>query len=133
MQSSAYRNAKLRTINAQLPDVLGPVAEPFDLRFTGPDGTRHPDAALLLVSNNPYLFDAGPGGNHGAIDSGTLGVVSMTKGPPWQGLHEWATPAFRVESDKVVELGLDGEAVVMDPPLVFESMPSALRIRVPGR
>ena len=123
-----------RAVIEKLPDLVGPVAERFDLRFTGPDGREHPDAALLLVSNNPYLFDPRPGrGTRGAMDGGTLGVVSLTNGPPWQGMREWATPAFRVESDKVVEVGLDGEAVVMDPPLVFESLPSALRIRVPGR
>jgi diacylglycerol kinase family enzyme len=132
VQSREYRDAKLRTVIGKLPDLVGPAAERFDLRFTGPDGREHPDAALLLVSNNPYLFDPRPDrGTRGAMDGGTLGVVSVTNRPPRQGLREWATPAFRVESDKAVEAGLDGEAVVMDPPLIFESLPSALRIRVP--
>ena len=133
VQSREYRDAKLRTVFEKLPDLVGPAAERFDLRFTGPDEREHPDAALLLVSNNPYLFDPGPGrGTRGAMDSGTLGVVSLTNGPSWQGVHEWATRSFRVESDAAVEIGLDGEAVVMDPPLIFESLPSALRIRVPA-
>jgi len=134
VQSREYRDAKLRAVIEELPDLVGPMAERFDLRFIGPDGREHADAALLLVSNNPYLFDPLPGsGTRGAMDGGILGVVCLTNGPPWQGVQEWDTPAFRVESDKAVEVGLDGEAVVMDPPLVFESLPSALRIRVPRR
>jgi diacylglycerol kinase family enzyme len=132
VQSRDYRNAKLRTVIEKLPDLVGPAAERFDLRFTGPDGRKHPDAALLLVSNNPYLFDPRPGrGTRGDMDGGTLGVVSLTNEHPWQGVREWVESSFRVESDKAVEVGLDGEAVVIDPPLVFESLPSALRIRVP--
>jgi len=132
VQSREYRDAKLRTVIGRLPDLVGPAAERYGLRFTGPDGREHPDAALLLVSNNPYLFDPRPGrGTRDAIDGGTLGVVCLTNGPPWQGVQEWATPAFRVDSDRAVEVGLDGEATVMDPPLVFASLPSALRIRVP--
>jgi hypothetical protein len=30
-----------------------------------------------------------------------------------------------------VEIGVDGEALLMDPPLVFESRPGALRVRLP--
>ncbi|HLM95560.1 MAG TPA: diacylglycerol kinase family protein [Acidimicrobiales bacterium] len=132
VQSREYRDAKLRTVIGKLPDLVGPAAQRFDLRFTGPDGREHADAALLLVSNNPYLFDPRPGhGTRGTMNGGILGVVSVTNGPPWQGVQEWAPPDFRVESDKAVEVGLDGEAVVMDPPLVFEPLPSALRIRVP--
>lgn len=134
VQSRDYRDAKLRTVIEELPDLVGPAAERFDLRFTGPDGREHPDTAVLLVSNNPYLLDPRPGrGTRGDMDGGTLGVVSLTNGPPWQGVREWAAPSFRVESDKAIEVGLDGEAVVMDPPLLFESLPLALRIRVPPR
>ena len=134
VQSREYRDAKFRTVIEKLPDLMGPVARPYDLRFTGPDGTEYPDAALLLVSNNPYGFDPRPGcGTRGAIDGGTLGVVCLTNGPPLREVREWATPAFRVDSDKPVEIGIDGEAAVMVPPLVFASLPSVLRIRVPRR
>jgi hypothetical protein len=30
-----------------------------------------------------------------------------------------------------VEIGLDGEALVLDPPLRFSSLPGALRVRLP--
>ena len=32
-----------------------------------------------------------------------------------------------------MEIGIDGEALLMDPPLVFESLPGALRVRLPRR
>jgi hypothetical protein len=36
-----------------------------------------------------------------------------------------------VDSGAPVEIGIDGEAVVMDPPLIFETRPAALRVRIP--
>ncbi len=46
VQSEEYRDAKRQTTAKLLPDLLGPDADPFDLRFSGPDGTephRRPD------------------------------------------------------------------------------------------
>jgi hypothetical protein len=40
--------------------------------------------------------------------------------------------AVRIDSGGPVEIGVDGEAMTLDPPLVFESLPAALRIRLPG-
>ena len=40
-------------------------------------------------------------------------------------------PRFRVELGWTDEIGIDGEAMLMDPPLVFESLPGALRVRTP--
>jgi hypothetical protein len=48
--------------------------------------------------------------------------------PGWQ---EWSAPRFEVGSSAPVEIGIDGEALLMDPPLVFESLPGALRVRLP--
>ena len=38
VQSEAYRDAKRETVQKMLPELLGPRAKPFDLRFAGPDG-----------------------------------------------------------------------------------------------
>src|SRR3954451_2452392 len=54
VQSPEYRDAKAQTAAAMLPDLVGPDATPLDLRFTGPDGTEHSTAQVILVSNNPY-------------------------------------------------------------------------------
>jgi hypothetical protein len=64
------------------------------------------------------------------LDRGRLGVIVVHMGPPLPRWREWSTPTFRVDSAEPVEVGLDGEAVIMDPPLLFESWPSALRVRV---
>jgi diacylglycerol kinase family enzyme len=134
VQSQEYRDAKLRTVIETLPELLGPGAEPFDLRLTGPDGSKYASAQLLLVSNNRYeLGPPGSQGNRRRMDQGTLGVVAVGIGPPFPGWREWTTPTFRVDSGTTVNVGVDGEALAIDPPLVFDSLPSALRIRTPIR
>ncbi len=133
VQSQEYRDAKLRTVIEKLPELLGPGAEPFDLRFTDPDGSPCSGTQLLLVSNNPYELDPlGMQGTRGGMHQGALGVVVVRSGPPFHRLKEWVTPTFQVDSNSGVEVGLDGEALVLDPPLVFECLPSALRIRIPA-
>jgi hypothetical protein len=49
----------------------------------------------------------------------------------FSGWLEWDTPRFQIDSSAPVEIGIDGEATSLEPPLVFESHPSALRIRIP--
>ena len=133
VQSPQYHDHKVRTVVEMLPDLLGPAAEPFDLRFTGPGGRTFETAVLVLVSNNPYVIDPRPGkGTRANIDSGQLGVIAVT-GPPPRGLSEWTTTTFQVDSGASVSVGIDGEREVMEPPLLFESSPKTLRIRVPAR
>jgi hypothetical protein len=48
------------------------------------------------------------------------------------GWMEWNSPRFEVGSGGPVEIGIDGEALRMEPPLVFESLPGALRVRLPA-
>ena len=75
IQSPEYRDAKLSTAASVLPEVLGPDARPLDLRFRGPDGD-HPDAHLILVSNDPYRLDTiGGMGTRERLDLGVLGIV----------------------------------------------------------
>jgi diacylglycerol kinase family enzyme len=149
VQSEAYRDAKMKTAADMLPDMLGPEAEPFDLRFVGPGGEEWPSAHLLLVSNDPYEMDHLAGrGTRSRMDLGTLGLVAVRIGGPkdalafvgmeaagsirrFHGWLEWDAPHFRVDSGAPVEIGIDGEALVMDPPLVFESLRGALRVRIP--
>ena len=47
------------------------------------------------------------------------------------GMMSWAVPDFEVRSGAPVEIGLDGEALVLQPPLRFTSLPGALRVRLP--
>jgi diacylglycerol kinase family enzyme len=148
VQSDVYRDAKLETWTRMLPDLLGRDAEPIDLEFAAADGSSCDDAALVLVSNNPYeLTHLAGAGTRERIDSGTLGIVAarvrgtqvarlvelelVGQAGRFPGLLSWAAREFEVRSGGPVEVGLDGEALVLDPPLHFESLPGALRVRLP--
>lgn len=149
VQSDAYRDAKLETWTGMLPDLLGPDAEPIDLQFTAPDGSLYDDAPLVLVSNNPYRLTSLAGaGTRERLDTGLLGVVAarvrtatdvsklvalemVGQVGRFSGLVSWRTPELEVRSRGPVEVGLDGEALVLAPPLRFTSMPGALRVRLP--
>ncbi|MBV9041068.1 MAG: hypothetical protein JOZ68_08685 [Acidimicrobiia bacterium] len=134
VQSKDYRDAKLRTVIESLPDLVGPKAAPFDLRFQDPDGSECTGTPLLLVSNDRYEPNPRPtSGTRGNLDGGVLGVVAARPARPLPRVTEWTTPAFQVDSGGPIEVGLDGEAVTLEPPLLFESLPAALRIRVAPR
>jgi diacylglycerol kinase family enzyme len=149
VQSDAYRDAKLETWTTMLPELLGPDADPIDLRLTTPDGSSCYDAPLVLVSNNPYqLTHMAGAGTRERLDTGTLGVVAarvrssgdvsrlvalelVGQAGRFPGLLTWSTDELEVHSSGPVEVGLDGEALVLAPPLRFVSLPGALRVRVP--
>jgi diacylglycerol kinase family enzyme len=149
VQSPGYRDAKLKTAATILPDLLGPDATQLDLRYTGPDGQAHPTAQLILVSNNAYQLDhPGGRGTRARIDDGVLGIVAVLIAGPdearrfaaleaagqvrrFPGWVEWSAPRFEVRSDAPVQVGVDGEALTMDAPVVFEIKPGALRVRLP--
>ncbi len=101
------------------------------------------------MSNDPYQLDyPGGRGTRARIDAGVLGIVAVMianadearkfaaldgagqvrRFPGWT---EWSAPRFEVGSGAPVQVGLDGEALTMDPPLVFVSRPGALRVRLP--
>lgn len=47
------------------------------------------------------------------------------------GFDEWTTTEFEVRSQGPVEIGVDGEALRMDPPVRFVIRPGAVTIRIP--
>ena len=149
VQSPEYRDAKLKTAADILPRLLGPGATPADLQFTGPGGTEHRTAQLILVSNNPYQLDyIGGRGTRERLDRGTLGLVAASISGPAEAQRfvalealgqvrrfpdwlEWQAPRFEVRSGGPLNVGIDGEAVVMDPPLRFTIRAGALRVLLP--
>jgi diacylglycerol kinase family enzyme len=46
------------------------------------------------------------------------------------GVREWAAAAFEIEAHAPVPAGVDGEALVFEPPLRFRIRPAALRCRI---
>jgi len=151
VQSDAYRDAKLETWTQMLPELLGPGAPPIDLEFEGPDGAELSDAPLVLVSNNPYQLTSLAGaGTRPRLDTGRLGLVAaritaasdiaefvmfeaVGQAQRFHGLLEWSEVRFEVRSSSPVAVGLDGEALMLEPPLQFVSLQGALRVRLPQR
>ncbi|GAB2622225.1 hypothetical protein Aab01nite_76530 [Paractinoplanes abujensis] len=129
VRSKGYRRAKLQTWGRLLPELLGPAATPPDLSFDSPDGRAFSGLSLVLVSNNPYdLSRVGRAGGRPRLDTGRLGIITA-QGP--RPVGEWTAAAFEVRSGGAVPVGLDGEALLLTPPLRFTSLPGALRVRVP--
>jgi diacylglycerol kinase family enzyme len=150
VQSPEYRDAKRETTLAALPEMLGPGSEPFDLRFTTPEGEAVEGAHVIQVSNGPYGTTAASMTSRPSLDTGELGVFSLvvpdaasavravaalTTAQPelYPGYRTWSAPTFELTSGGPIAVGLDGEALEMDPPLVFRSRPGVLRLRLPGR
>ena len=148
VRSPEYRDAKVDTTLATLPTVLAPDTKPFDLRFAGPDGERHMGAHVIQISNNPYGPTLATMGSRPRIDTGRLGVIALeirgdkeavaflaalATGHPdrFEGLRWWSTPTFEVSSGSPIDVGLDGETLEMDPPLVFSVRAQALNVRLP--
>ena len=145
VQSAEYRDAKIQTAADVLPDILGPDAVPLDLRFTLPSGEEADTAQLILVSNNAYeLHRLRGAGTRERIDAGVLGVASVRvegrrrrreaggprggrAGPTVHRLAGVDDPEFEVRSDGPVEIGVDGEALSLQPPLRFAIRSAALR------
>jgi diacylglycerol kinase family enzyme len=139
VQREGYRNAKVRTLLDTVPDVMGPSGGELDLRWSGPGGHQHHSGAAVLVSNNRYRLGRAVGsGTRPRIDDGLLGITvfgaptGRAQGGrlvqrPWR---EWSAPDFEVDADRPVPAGIDGEALVLDPPLRFYIRPAVLRVRI---
>ena len=102
------------------------------------------------MSNGAYRLAGLNGvGTRSRLDAGVLGVVTVTvdraRDVPelmaaqatgrlhgFHGYREWTTPEFLVDSDQpLVEVGVDGEALRLVPPLRFRVVAGGLRVRVP--
>jgi diacylglycerol kinase family enzyme len=148
VRSPEYRDNKVDTTLSVLPDALGPGSEPFDLRYAEPDGREHEGAHLIQISSNPY-GTTGAVGSRPRLDTGTLGVITLdlraqggaaaffaavATGHPerFAGFRSWTAPSFEVRSDGPVDVGLDGEAQELEPPLRFSVLPTHVRVRLPS-
>jgi diacylglycerol kinase family enzyme len=105
---------------------------------------------MVLISNDVYRLESMTGsGTRPRIDDGVLGVVTVTIDRPvdlptlmsleasghiqrFRGYRAWSTPEFVVHSSEpLVDVGVDGEAIRLPPPLRFRSLPGVLRVRTP--
>jgi diacylglycerol kinase family enzyme len=135
VRQPTYRDARLRTLLETTREVLGPSAAAPELEVVDDAGHEHRHPALVLVSNNPYALDHPLAqGARPMLDSGRLGVVVLgepgTSRTPWRA---WSAASLEVHSPGPVHAGIDGEAVDLSPPLEFEVVPAALRVRISAR
>ncbi len=145
VQSASYRDSKAETAIEELPTL---VEQPPDLRFTGPDGEPHSTVNVVHVSNNPYLLEMRGAGGRPSLDTGELGIVTVEMSSPAgvadmfaraalgrlssaAGFNAWTCPRFEVTSDAPIAAGVDGEAIRLESPAVFEISPGALQVRIP--
>jgi diacylglycerol kinase family enzyme len=149
VQSDSYRDAKLGTWRQMLPDMMARDTSCCDLDFDVPDTKDWTGASLVIVSNNPYQLRRFRGaGTRPRLDTGRLGIFTtrlsgaaavaklVTLGTIAQqrrfgGVREWSSLEFEVRASEPVAVGLDGEALLLVPPLRFTSLPGVLRVRVP--
>jgi diacylglycerol kinase family enzyme len=150
VQEEGYREAKVDTTTRLLPEMLGGDEEPFDLRFTTPAGEEVDGAFLIMVSNNPYVL--GPSldvSQRRRLDTGRLGVFAVRASGGGEaaqvvtmalaGKGASAHAGFQFECDRFevrsrsgkAFAGVDGEALELETPLVFEAHPLGLRMLVP--
>jgi hypothetical protein len=45
-------------------------------------------------------------------------------------MQNWSARTFEIEAGGPVPAGIDGESVHLDPPLLFRTLPGALRVRI---
>ena len=134
VQREGYRDAKLHTVLETVPEFGGPQASSAtDLRFDRPGDGPAGKAIVVMVSNNNYrLGNLIGSGTRPRIDDGRLGlaVLEAPVGGHRPRLRQWDAPTFEVDSDGPVPAGVDGEAMVIDPPLRFTIKPGVLRVRI---
>jgi diacylglycerol kinase family enzyme len=131
-----YRESKLRTLLDTLSDTLGPGGEPVELRWTDPEGSSQRSTALILVSNNVYLLGPTLGsGTRPRLDEGVLGIVDFhppvaSGGDAIVRWRELKIAEFEVNAEGPLPVGVDGEAMTLEPPLRFRTRPRALRVHI---
>ncbi len=149
VEQPEYRDAKLETTLRLLPELVAKGGPCFDLGVEVPGQGRWDSAALIQVSNGVYEMAVGAFGRRMSLDAGELGVVAVdvnhagdlaaitvlaaARHPERHaGVWPWSTGHLTVTSGQErLSAGVDGEHVVLEPPLELVSVPRALRVLVP--
>ncbi|KKD06415.1 diacylglycerol/lipid kinase family protein [Streptomyces sp. WM6386] len=144
VQSPSYRNDKIGTSLDLLPDLL---TGQQGARLTAKAGDTTLDSPqAVLVSNNPYRTGDPFGfGRRDRLDTGALGVLgvrvdsaadaaALLLDPEPAALTVLTVREVVVEADGAeVQVGLDGEALVLPSPVHCRIAPGALAVRVPRK
>jgi len=141
IQQPGYREAKLRTMLKTINEVLSSTLSTPGLRITDNQGRDHTSPVVVLVSNNPYaLHHPLVRGSRPRLDTGRLGVavverpVAQSSPVPAPGeappVSVWSASEVEIAGAATLAAGLDGEAAVLEPPLLCTSRHAALRVRI---
>jgi diacylglycerol kinase family enzyme len=142
---------RLVAVLRMLPAAFGRARQPLSLAFDV-DGRREERQALIvLVANNDYGGDSlAELGTRERLDEGRLHVyvlepvgraafVSLLGKAAWgradeaDGLVEWGCERITIDSRRPrVHAAVDGEPVVLAPPVELEVRPRALRVLTPA-
>jgi diacylglycerol kinase family enzyme len=149
VEQPGYRDAKLETTLKVLPDLVEKGGPCFDLHIDVPGQGHWESAALVQVSNGVYEMAGSSFGRRLHLDAGQLGVVAVdinhgadlaaitvlaaARHPERHaGVWPWETEELTIGSgQQELGAGVDGEYVVLQPPLVFRVVRRGLRVLVP--
>jgi len=142
-----YRDDRLGAIDGVLESMLERDALPVHASFRDGSGNAWDQVLVLFVSNNAYPL-SGFGGRP-RLDAGLLEVSALrrTEGQEigralenllngryqaGEGWARWVTTSFEVDSPGgTLEVGIDGEPVVLHTPIEFRIHAGALRVLLP--
>jgi diacylglycerol kinase family enzyme len=150
-----YRQAKARTFAQIAPGYLGG-EQWVNAVVDTPDGPVE-SPQVVLVSNNPYHISTPRHlGYRFALDTGELGAIALKRpagppppdllprlrreltrqghsGPPGEGVITWTAARITLHGTGTrLAAGVDGEAVLLDLPIVCEIRPRALQVLLPA-
>jgi len=149
VEQPGYRDAKLETTLKVLPELVEKGGPCFDLRIDVPGQGHWDSAALIQVSNGVYEMAGSTFGRRLHLDAGQLGVVAVdinqgadlaaitvlaaARHPERHaGVWPWETEGLTIGSGQVeLGAGVDGEYVLLEPPLEFRVVHRGLRVLVP--
>ena len=137
VQKPGYREAKLDTLLATVPDTVGPDGRSSQARLERAERPRVRRRDPRLQQPLPAADARWPRARALASIAAKLGIAVVgpahDDGSTRAGVQQWTDRRFRIEAAERVPAGIDGEAVVLDPPLRFRSRPGVLRVRIaPG-
>lgn len=131
------------------PAALGRSRRPLAVSFEVHGEAEEHEALLLLVANNEYDLGGDGFGSRGRFDEGRLvayvleavsrarlvALLARAAAGRLEGAEGWteySAPRFRVDTPRRrIHAAVDGEPVVLRPPLDFEIRPRALRVLIP--
>ena len=142
-----YRDDRLGAVDGVLEGMLERDALPVRASFRDGSGNTWDQVLVLFVSNNAYPLSSL--GGRPRLDAGMLEVSALRRtegqelgralenlfGGRYQageGWARWTTTSFEVDSPSgTLEVGIDGEPVVLDTPIEFGIHAGALRVLLP--